>query len=126
MLAQPRHRFPNSNTERFGTQKPWDEALDFRVVENTGMGFVAFQISSLTRLNATYKIGRDLHDFGTVRSQGVRNFFINLVPTKHLIARNVKCLSYRLLFPDKPGQPNREIACGSHGPGVLPVIWNIN
>src|SRR5260221_6360728 len=62
MLAQPLDRLLNPAAEWLGTMKLGNEPFDFRIVEDCGMGFVAFQIARQLRGDSADEISGDFHD----------------------------------------------------------------
>src|SRR5208282_61513 len=93
MLAQPAHRFTDALAERRAAAELRHEALDLRVVVHAWVCLVPFERAGHLRRHLADEIGRHLHDLRRLRPQRRRYLCINLVPGKHLVARDVEGLA---------------------------------
>src|ERR1041384_2332929 len=96
MSAQPVHRFAHADAKWFAALEFRHPTLDFRVVKNPRLGFVAFERSRELRRHLADKIGRDFHNLRGPYTCGGGYLQNDLVPGQNLVAGDVKSLTNRL------------------------------
>src|ERR1035441_8468403 len=72
MLPQPAHGLADALAEKGAAAKLRNEARDLRIVEDAGVGLVAFERAGHLRRHLADEISRHLYDLGRLYSQGRR------------------------------------------------------